>query len=158
MLDSRLIFSSLTVLLTLIYAFGSGAWVNTGGAFYRSLKRPSWQPPDYVFGLIWPYNFLILIVISISVISLGTSVQKNLWLSLYFFSVIAALAWARTFYVSENLYLASFYLFIAAVVTIPMTYLAWTLKPWAGFLILPYQIWLVLATSVSFGYAILNPR
>lgn len=158
MLESRLIFSSLAVLLTLIYAFGSGAWVNTGNAFYRSLKRPAWQPPDYVFGLIWPYNFLILILISISVVSLSSSFQKNLWLAFYLLSVVAALAWARTFYISENLYLASFYLLITAVLTIPMSYLAWTLKPWAGLLILPYQIWLVLATSVSYGYAFLNNK
>jgi len=157
-LESRLIFSSLAVLLTLIYAFGSGAWVNTGNAFYRSLKRPAWQPPDYVFGLIWPYNFLILILISISVVSLSSSFQKNLWLAFYLLSVVAALAWARTFYISENLYLASFYLLITAVLTIPMSYLAWTLKPWAGLLILPYQIWLVLATSVSYGYAFLNNK
>lgn len=156
MLESRLTFSILSVALTLIYAFGSGLWVNTGSTFYRSLNRPSWQPPEFVFGLIWPYNFLILIIISISVISLGSSFQKNTWLALYLISVIAALAWARTFYVSENLYFAAFFLLVTALATLPMTYLSWSLNTWAGVAILPYQVWLLTATSLSFGYAVLN--
>lgn len=69
---------------------------------------------------------------------------------------MAALAWARTFYVSENLYLAAFFLLITAVATLPMTYISWNLNFWAGVAILPYQAWLLTATSLSFGYAILN--
>ena len=69
---------------------------------------------------------------------------------------MAALAWARTFYVSENLFLAAFFLLITALATLPMTFLSWSLNIWAGVAILPYQVWLLTATSLSFGYAILN--
>lgn len=142
--------------MTLIYAFGSGFWVNTGNTFYRQLKRPSWQPPDYIFGIIWPYNFLALIVISISVISMGTLIQKNTWIIFYAVSIAAALTWARMFYVSENLIISAIALAIAALATFPMTYIAWKIQLWAGIAILPYQIWLIVATSLSFGYAYLN--
>jgi tryptophan-rich sensory protein len=37
-----------------------------------------------------------------------------------------------------------------------MTFLSWSLNVWAGVAILPYQVWLLTATSLSFGYAILN--
>ncbi|MFY9325318.1 MAG: TspO/MBR family protein [Candidatus Nanopelagicales bacterium] len=156
MLTSRIAFSLLTIIMTLIYAFGSGFWVNSGNAFYRALKRPIWQPPDYVFGLIWPYNFLILIIISASVISAGTLLQKNIWIIFYAISIAAALTWARMFYVSENLIISAVALAIAALATLPMTYLAWKLQLWAGVAILPYQIWLIVATSLSFGYSYLN--
>lgn len=98
----------------------------------------------------------MLVIVSISVISLGSLLQKNLWLVFYLFSVITALAWARTFYINENLYLAAFYLLITAIATLPMTYLAWGLNIWAGIAMIPYQIWLATATSLSFGYAVLN--
>jgi translocator protein len=33
---------------------GSGLWVNTGDGWYRSLNKPTLQPPDFIFGLLWP--------------------------------------------------------------------------------------------------------
>ena len=51
------------VALVFIYAIGSGIWVNTGDNWYRDLNAPSWQPPDFVFGIIWPYNFIVLALI-----------------------------------------------------------------------------------------------
>lgn len=152
----KAVFAIINVFLTIIYAFGSGLWINAGSSFYRSLKKPFWQPPDFIFGLIWPYNFLILIVISISVISLGSATQKNIWLICYSTSVVAALLWSKLFYSSESLLPAAIFLAITASLTLVMTYLAWSLKLWAGLAILPYQIWVIVASSLSFGYAYLN--
>jgi tryptophan-rich sensory protein len=44
-----------------IYAIGSGRWVATDSLWYQSLPRLAWQPPGFVFGIIWPYNFAMLI-------------------------------------------------------------------------------------------------
>ena len=51
------------VVLVVIYAVGSGVWVSANPGWYASLEKPSWQPPDIVFGLIWPYNFIALAVV-----------------------------------------------------------------------------------------------
>lgn len=153
---SRAIFTVATIFLTLIYAFGSGLWVNTGSAFYQSLKRPSWQPPDFIFGLIWPYNFFIIVFVSVVYIGLGTHREKIIWLTVYLLSVVAALLWACTFYINENLLLAAIFLFMTALFTIPMTYLTWKFSYLGGILFLPYQIWLFTASSLSIGFYILN--
>lgn len=34
-------------------AFLSGRAVTTGTAWYRSLSKPSWQPPSWAFGVVW---------------------------------------------------------------------------------------------------------
>ena len=47
------------IALVVFYAVGSGLWVNTGDNWYRSLNAPTWQPPNWVFGVIWPYNFIV---------------------------------------------------------------------------------------------------
>ena len=46
--------------IVFVYVIGSGLWVNTRDNWYRSLNQPSLKPPDFIFGLIWPYNFVIL--------------------------------------------------------------------------------------------------
>ena len=40
------------------YAVGSGVWVSASPGWYAEPGRADWQPPDLVFGLIWPYNFV----------------------------------------------------------------------------------------------------
>ena len=49
----------LGVAIVFVYIIGSGLWVNTGDGWYRSLNAPSWQPPPAIFGIIWPYNFIV---------------------------------------------------------------------------------------------------
>jgi len=135
---AKTIFAFLNVSLVALYAIGSGLWVNTGDGFYRSLKRPFWQPPDFVFGLAWPYNFLVLYTV------------------LFAFSVGTALLWAYSFYIQHNLILAAISLAVTALLTIPMVAIAFQTKVWFGLILIPYQLWLIVATSLSIGYQVLN--
>jgi translocator protein len=59
------------IAIVLVYVIGSGLWVNTGDSWYANLNKPSWQPPGFIFGIIWPYNFIVL---GIAAFALGTSV------------------------------------------------------------------------------------
>ena len=58
---SRTVVGIIGTIIVAIYAIGSGRWVATDAQWYQSLPRPAWQPPGFVFGLIWPYNFAMLI-------------------------------------------------------------------------------------------------
>ena len=46
------------VAVTVAYAALSGTWVSTQPGWYASLPQPSWQPPPWIFGVMWPLNFL----------------------------------------------------------------------------------------------------
>jgi tryptophan-rich sensory protein len=153
---SKTIFSFLNVSLVALYAIGSGLWVNTGDGFYRSLKRPFWQPPDFVFGLAWPYNFLVLIIAGILVANNANSFFRVLYTVLFAFSVVTALLWAYSFYIQHNLILAAISLAVTALLTIPMVAIAFQTKAWFGLILIPYQLWLIVATSLSIGYQVLN--
>jgi benzodiazapine receptor len=72
-------------------------------------------------------------------------------------SVAAALSWAWLFYVRHSLWASSLALLAAVVVTAALVWAAWTTRLWAGAILLPYLVWLALATSLSMGYAHLNP-
>ena len=153
---AKTIFAFLNVSLVALYAIGSGLWVNTGDGFYRSLKRPFWQPPDFVFGLAWPYNFLVLIIAGILVANNANSFFRVLYTVLFAFSVVTALLWAHSFYIQHNLILAAISLAVTALLTIPMVAIAFQTKAWFGLILIPYQLWLIVATSLSIGYQVLN--
>ena len=136
-----------------IYAICSGRWVSTDAEWYRSLPRLTWQPPGFVFGIIWPYNFAMLVIATWIVASRPSNTSQMVWLVSLALSVIAALSWARLFFVSHSLLAAGFALVLATAFTIPLLVLAFRASPVLGFAFLPYQLWLAVATSLAFGYA-----
>lgn len=144
------------VVLVVTYAAGAGLWVSSGAQFYQSLDRPPWQPPDAVFGLIWPYNFLVLAISGVVVATSASGKAMAGWLVFTTLSVIAALSWARLFYISEALWPSAVALGLAALITIPVVVIAWRTAWWSGLSLIPYIVWLATATSLAVGYAVRN--
>ena len=139
--------------IVIAYAVISGLWVNTSGSWYTSLAQPSWQPPPWVFGLIWPYNLLLLIIAVFGVAVWGSPAGAWTFTALLGSSVALALGWAYLFYGPHHLIGAAICLALAAALTLPLIVMAWTIRPWLGLILIPYQVWLVLATSLAGWYA-----
>jgi translocator protein len=144
------------LLTLLIYIAGSSIWVSNSPGWYSSLTRPPWQPPDFVFGIIWPYNFIMLGVAAFNVAQSLTKSQTIIWLLFFAASVISALIWAYQFYVPHNLVIAAIALGIAALLTLPVLYLTFKASLLIGILLIPYQIWVVIATTLAWGYSTRN--
>jgi benzodiazapine receptor len=142
--------------LVLIYAFGSGIWVSSSPGWYASLNRPPWQPPSFVFGIIWPYNFIMLGVAAFNIAQSLTRAQTMTWLLFFATSVTAALVWAYQFYVPHNLSIAAIALGIAALLTLPVLYLTFKASLLIGLLLVPYQVWVAIAATLAWGYSTRN--
>lgn len=153
---SRILAAVAGAMLVVVYAVGSGLWVTTGDDWYRSLDRPPWQPPGAVFGIIWPYNFAALIAAGLVVAFHGSTAARSVWLAGLALSVTAALAWARLFYVHHALWAAAAALIAAALLTVPIVVVAFGVRTWAGAILVPYNVWVALAASLSVGYALRN--
>jgi tryptophan-rich sensory protein len=150
--EFKTVAAAIGILLVFIYAFGSDIWTSSSPGWYASLNRPPWQPPDFVFGLIWPYNFILL---GISAVRISNTLSRNevvVWLSCFALSVIAALSWAYNFYVPHNLQFAAFSLGATALLTLPLIILTFRASVALGFALLPYQIWVTVATTLAWGY------
>ena len=151
-MEFKTVAAAIGIFLVVIYAFGSGIWTSSSPGWYGSLNRPPWQPPDFIFGLIWPYNFIIL---GISALRISSALSRNeviIWLSCFALSVAAALSWAYNFYVPHNLLLATISLGATSLLTIPMLYLTFRASVAIGFALLPYQLWVAIATTLAWGY------
>ena len=155
-MDFRFVAGAIGIALVLIYAFGSGIWVSNAPGWYSSLNQPPWQPPDFVFGLIWPYNFVMLGIASFNVAQSLNRTQTITWLAFFGASVVSALVWAYQFYVPHNLSVAAIALGIAALLTIPVLYLTFKASILIGALLIPYQIWVIIATTLAWGYSTRN--
>ena len=151
-MNFKAIAAGLGILLVFIYAYGSGIWVSSSPGWYATLKRPPWQPPSVVIGIIWPYNFLVLGIASYQVSKSLSRLENITWLLFFGLSIFAALSWAYQFYVPHNFTLATIALVSAAVFTIPVLYLTFRASIVMGLLLVPYQVWITIAASLAWGY------
>jgi tryptophan-rich sensory protein len=140
------------IALVLIYMIGSSLWVNTGDDWYRDLAKPSWQPPSYLFGLIWPYNFIVIGIASVLIAQRASKITTSIYLAFFALSVAAALTWAFQFYRPHNYLASAIALSAAALLTLPMTYIVATISIPMAIAFAPYQIWVAIAASLSWGF------
>ena len=152
----KLIGAVLGIAILAAYVIGSGLWVNTGDNWYRNLNQPSWQPPDFIFGIIWPYNFIVLGIAAVTIAEKAPRASVVIYLAFFAFSVACALTWAYQFYQPHNLQLASVALIGTAVFTIPMILIAFRTSTPIAVALLPYQAWVATAATLSYQYSRLN--
>ena len=144
------------IAIVVVYVVGSGLWVNTGDSWYNNLNKPSWQPPGFIFGIIWPYNFVVL---GIAAFVIGQRASKPValtYLAFFALSVAAALVWAFQFYRPHNFTAAAIALTATAVLTIPMSYILFTISLPIAIAVMPYQVWVAIAATLSWTYRSLN--
>lgn len=144
------------VVVVVAYAGLSTVWVSSDPGWYARLSKPSFQPPDLVFGLIWPLNFLALGVVGVLLARRASTGAAVACLAVLACSVAFALAWAWLFYVPHRLEPAAACLAAAALLTWVLVVLAWRVQPTLGLLLVVYAGWMSVATALSVAYARLN--
>ena len=148
--------SIIGIALVLLYVVGSGLWVNTGDSWYANLNRPSWQPPSFIFGIIWPYNFIVLGIAANVVSQRASKPVVAIYLAIFAASVASALVWAYQFYRPHNLVAASIALTLTVLLTVPMTVTLFTVSVPVALAVVPYQVWVAVAATISWRYSQLN--
>ena len=144
------------LLLVAGYAVLSTVWTGHDPGWYAGLARPSFQPPDLVFGVIWPLNFLALVAVGVWFTrSVGAATAWGAT-GVLGASVAAALTWAWLFYVPHRLSAAALSLAVAAVLTWVLVAVVARWVPWAGVVLVPYAAWLTVATALSIEYSRLD--
>ena len=152
----KLIGAAIGIAIVAIYVIGSGLWVNTGDNWYRTLNQPSWQPPGFIFGIIWPYNFIVLGIAAVTIAQRATTALSITYLTFFGLSVACALIWAYQFYRPHNLQFAAIALAGTVLLTLPLVMIAFKTSTSIGVALLPYQIWVATAATLSYQYSKLN--
>ena len=140
------------VALVVIYAGGANYW-NRQDGWYQSLNQPSWQPPGFVFGLIWPYNFIVIGIALWVIASKASPAMVAISLGLFAISVTFALRWSYLFYEVHDLKAAASSLLTTAILTLPLLIITFSQSIKVGIALIPYQIWIFTAAALGASYA-----
>lgn len=146
--------------LFISFLLACGAAAATGamfepGPWYRSLAKPRWTPPDWVFPLAWSGLYLAIAWAAMRVAQLpGSGQALALWSAQIAFNTL----WTPIFFGLRRMRAA-----LVAVaglwLTVAGTLAAfWALDPVAGLLFVPYLAWVTLAGALNLAMLRRNPE
>ena len=124
------------------------------GTWYEALHKPSWNPPEWLFGPAWTLLYTLMAVAA-------WLVWKRLGFSrplvLYFVQLALNAAWTPIFFGAHQLGWALIEIVLMWIMIL-LTLLSFRrVNPTAGWLFVPYLAWVSFATCLNFTLWRLNP-
>ncbi|MEM9475519.1 MAG: TspO/MBR family protein [Pseudomonadota bacterium] len=124
------------------------------GEWYRSLNKPDWTPPDWLFPLAWSVLYLCISAAG----ALAAPVEGSA-VAMAFFALQIALntLWTPIFFGLHRIG-AGLVVLICLWISVAATLVAfWQLTWIAGLLFVPYLVWVTIAGALNFSVWRRNP-
>lgn len=149
-----------SLLLLILVTVGAGALVGfltqQDQSFYDELAKPNFAPPGWLFPVAWGLLYTAMATSMWFVLRSGSS-NRFLLLGLYAAQLIVNLIWPVLFFTLQTLGLAFFWLILLFALAAIMLIQFFKESSIAGWLLVPYQVWLGFAAILNFTIARLNP-
>lgn len=119
--------------------------------WYRQLEKPSWTPPDWLFGPVWTALYLAMGIAAWLVWRRGGWAANRRALTLFGIQLILNALWSFLFFGlrSPGLAMAEIVVLWLAIL---LTLLAfWRVSRPAGALLAPYLLWVTFASALNFA-------
>jgi len=151
----RLIISlALPQLVGIVGSFFTTPAIST---WYATLKRPSFSPPNWLFGPAW---ITLYILMGISVYLIWQKVEKNkkarsvMWL--FWVHLVFNASWSVIFFGLQNPGLAFVNIIIMWLLIVVLMIKFWRINRWASYLLIPYLLWVSFASVLNYFIWYLN--
>lgn len=124
--------------------------------FYADLIKPVFAPPGWLFPVAWTLLYATM-ALSMWLVLRAGGPERFIMLGLYIAQLAVNLFWPYLFFMQQALGLAFFWLVLLWLLAAIMLYQFWKVQRIAGYLLIPYQLWLTFAAVLNFTIAKLNP-
>jgi translocator protein len=154
-------FVRLLLCLALCLGVGLTAGVVTAPAiptWYASLEKPSWTPPNWAFPVVWNILYAMM---GVSLWLLWDrphvpSVARKA-MRLFFLQLALNAAWSPVFFLLHRPVEALVIIALLAISIAATIAFALKTQRVAGWLLVPYLVWVTYATTLNAGIVALNP-
>jgi benzodiazapine receptor len=154
--------SNLNSVLEAIVAFG----LTFGAAFvgsrfrvdewYNALAKPSWNPPNGIFGPVWSILYFLMAV-SVWLVWRNAGLHSVILpLIVFLLQLVLNAAWSWLFFGLHELGYALIEIVVLWVAIAVNIILFWSIYPLSGMLLLPYLAWVTFASVLNYTIWRLN--
>jgi benzodiazapine receptor len=125
--------------------------------WYEGLVKPSWNPPNWVFGPVWTVLYMLMsLSIWLIYLTAKKSREKRNCYLLFGAQLIANGLWTFLFFYKMNPMLALIDIVILLSLIGLMIGVYSKISKAAAYLLVPYFLWVAYATSLNIGIVVLN--
>jgi tryptophan-rich sensory protein len=151
----------LALLFFLVLCFGVAAvasWMTRPeiSGWYATIRKPSWTPPNWLFGPVWSALYAMMALAGWRVWLLEASPQRTLLLLVFALQLALNFAWSPVFFSFHWPGLAALVIAFLWLAIAAFTILSWTPVRISALLFLPYWAWVSFAAALNLAIWRLN--
>ncbi len=125
--------------------------------WFMALAKPALYPPGWVFGVVWSVLYVMMGAAVAHVIHARRARRRGLALALFTVQLLLNLAWSPLFFAAHRIGPAFFLILAIFALALPTALLFVRIRKVAGWLLVPYLLWLAFAAVLCWQIWQLNP-
>jgi tryptophan-rich sensory protein len=127
------------------------------GSWYAQLRKPAWQPPDWLFGPVWTTIYALLVIAGVRVWRRASTNSTREWLlALFAFNAFVNVLWSLLFFRLERPDWALLEVGVLWSSVLVLLIVLGRRDRVAGALIAPYLVWVAFASVLNLAIVDLN--
>ena len=126
---------------------------------YGEVATPPLSPPALLFPIVWTVLYIAMGIGAAGVFIEGRKAGMSTRgaLTVYLLQLVFNFAWSLIFFRARAFLFALLWLLLLWVLILRMITEFWRVRPWTGYLQLPYLLWVTFAAYLNAGIYWLNP-
>jgi tryptophan-rich sensory protein len=156
-LETNLNLPIIVAAITRLIVLGVGGWMTTVGPWYENLRKPWWNPPNWIFGPAWTVILGLAAWAGVLAWNQASSgPQQLLIIILFAINIVLHMLWSPLFF---NLQRPDWALIEVPFLWLSIVALMVGLAPFsalASWLLLPYLLWVAFAAFLNLTIVRMN--
>lgn len=138
-------------------ALGGWATAKSVQTWYPTLNKPSFNPPNWLFGPVWISLYLLIGIAAYLVwIRRDKIVHFPRTVAIYLIQLLLNLAWSFIFFYLHEIGIALIEIILLLIFIIINAITFYKINKWAGLIFIPYILWVSFASFLTYNIFILN--
>lgn len=140
----------------LIWFISSYFTLNSIESWYMTLNKPFFNPPNWIFWPVWTLLYILIWISFYIVWNKWFWKNKNKLKAVYFLQLFLNFTWSISFFYLENPLLGLINIISLWILIIYNIILFYKVDKKAGFLLIPYLLWVSFASILNLYIYLLN--
>ena len=144
----------------IVLAGSASGWLSNSGYendWFASLLKPPFMPPGWAFGVAWTILYALMGVALAIILPAPATAERRTALILFFVQLAINFAWSPVFFGAHDVVLGKYMIVVMLVIALAAASLFRRIRPIAGWLLVPYLLWLCFAFALNSSIDRLNP-
>ena len=124
--------------------------------WYASLNRPSFSPPNWLFGPVWTALYILMGISFFLIWKTDAGKDRNLAILVFLMQLLLNFGWSFIFFYFKMIGAALLEIIVLWISIIILLILFYRVRPLTAWMNIPYAIWVTFAAILNAAYYFLN--